>query len=200
MGYEIGQKIDAETWQSMFGKRDLWVRDADPRWYIFITAPQGELPAEAWLRRNGVPECWFPTEERWKRIPRGKVRKVKYLAPIVPRYLFVTLDKEPNWDLLFERSLGKLTGVVCRDGVPMPISERDMLKMQQVPATLFAIREKKRLATIVRAGDRVRVLSGAFEEWVVDVSRVHAGVAHVILPMLGLNEVEVPVDRLARVG
>jgi len=200
MGYEIGQRIDDDAWQAMFGKRGIWIKDADPQWYIFVTAPQRELQAEAWLRRNGVHECWFPTEPRWRRIPRGMVRKVRYMAPIVPRYLFVMIDKEPNWDVLFDRARGKLTGVVSRDGVPMPICEADMLKMRHVPVTLEAIREKRRLASMIREGDRVEVMSGPLEGWMVDVSRIHAGMARIIIPMLGLDEVDVPIDRLRRVG
>lgn len=200
MGYEIGQEIDAASWGALFGRRGIWRCDADPQWYIFVTAPQGEVAAGAWLRRNGVPECWFPTEPKWRRVPRGKVRKVRYFAPVVPRYLFAVIDKEPNWDVLFARARGKLVGVVSCNGTPIPIPERDMMAMRQVPARLAAITEKRRIAAMIRPGDRVEIEDGPLAGWTVDVARIHAGIASIVIPMLGLDEVKVPADRLRKVG
>lgn len=200
MAFEIGQPVDPTAWATMFGKRGLWARDADPQWYIFTTAPQGELPAEAWLRRNGVPECWFPTEMKWRIIPRGKRRKVPYMAPIAPRYLFSVLDKVPHWDVLFDRARGKLTGVVSRDGVPQPIPEAAMMQMQQVPQRLETLREDMRRARQIGPGDRATVQDGPMAGWTVDVTRIHAGIAHIVIPLLGQREVPIEEARLRKLG
>lgn len=202
-GYQAGQVIPPEEWQAIFGKRGLWAAPLPaPQWYIFTTAAQRELPAEAWLRRNGVPECWFPTETRWRNLPRGKRRKVSYLAPIAPRYLFAVLDKEPHWDVLFARArvLGNITGVVSRNGVPQPIPEAAMMQMRHVPQRLEAIRAEMEAAKRINPGDRAEIITGPLAGWTVDIATIHDGIASFVLPLLGKSAASVELSGLRKIA
>ncbi len=126
MTYQIGQIVPFHY------TRSVWRADiAPPQWFIFHVKSQHELPAEAWLMRNGACEAWHPTEVRW-RLVRGKRRKVKYHAALVPGYVFALLDRIPHWDVLFDRAKGKLLHVVSRDGIPLAIGEDVIEKMADV--------------------------------------------------------------------
>jgi len=171
----------------------------EPEWHILTTAPQAELPAIAWLERNGVPDAWCPTETRWKKVPRGRRKRVEYQAPIAPRYVFVPFPRRPVWHVLFERARGKLTGVVAKDGVPLCIPEAQIAQMEQVPKRLAAIKEREDRRRRVGPGDRVHIASGPLQGWTVEVARIHAGIAYFVAPLLGEREVAVGVDRLRKV-
>lgn len=184
MAFRIGEVVPVER------GRGIWRTTWQPAWFIFITAPQAETAAEAWLRRNGCEDCWFPSEERW-RASRGRRRKVAYLAPIVPRYLFARLPMEPHWDVLFAEARGKITRVVSRDGIPLPVPEAAILQMQHLPERLAVIRETARRAAEIRRGDRAMITAGPLSGWIIDVAGIHGGIARAVLPLLGGTEVEI---------
>ena len=192
MTYQVGQIVEFPQ------ARGIWRRDWEPSWFILTTPAQSEAPASAWLMAQGCAECWFPTEVRWRRIPRGKRSKVKYLAPIVPRYVFALMPAEPHWDVLFSRARGKVSGVVSRYGIPAPISDADMAGMREVPQRLANAREVARQARTIRAGDRASVTSGPLAGWTVDVESIHAGIARIVVPLLGRSSVEISEEHLVK--
>lgn len=178
--------------------RGIWAADWEPAWFIFTVPPRGEMPASAWLARNGVEETWWPTEtvltkhrfKPGKTIPREK--------PICPGYLFAILPMRPHWDVLFVRSRKKLAKVVSHNGEPFPVPEAVIADMDRVPQRLEAIREAERAKRTIYPGDRAKVVLGEIE-WQVEVSRIHRGIAHFVLPLLGGREVQAPVETLRKV-
>lgn len=193
MAFRVGEVVPVER------GRGIWREDWPPAWFIFTTPAQSESAAAAWLQAQGVCECWFPVEVRWRRQPHGRRAKVKYSAPIVPRYIFAFLPAEPHWDVLFDRARGKLSGVVSRDGLPLAIPEAAILQMRHVPERLALIRERDRIARIVRPGDRASVTTGPLAGWTVDVESIHGGIARIVVPLLGRSSVEISVANLARI-
>jgi len=170
-----------------------------PEWYILRAAPKAELAAIAWLARNGVPDAWCPTETRWRTMPRGRRKKVPYEAPLAPGYVFAPFTRRPVWHVLRERAKGKLTGVVARQGIPLVIPEPTIARMKHVPGRIAAIRKREEERRRIRPGDRVDVVSGPLAGWTIEVSRIHAGIAYFVAPLLGEREVSVPAERLRKV-
>lgn len=195
---QVGDAVDLPT------GRGIWASEWEPSWFIFTVPPRGELPASAWLSRNGVTECWYPSETAFKRTRFKPNQRIPYERPVAPGYLFVVLPQRPHWDVLFARSRGKLLKVVSHQGEPVAVPEDTIAAMALVPQRLAAIREaeaanreaeaaKRRL----NAGDRATV-SIAGIEWQVTVDRIHAGIAHFVVPLLGGREVQVPVGSLTK--
>lgn len=188
---QIGDQIDLGS------SRGIWADDWQPAWHIFTTPPRGELPATAWLSRNGVAECWHPTEQAFKRDRFKPGQRIPYERPVAPGYLFVVLPSRPHWDVLFARSRGKLLKVVSHNGQPVPISEDTLAKMRLVPQRLAAIREAEMQKRIIKPRDKVAVTIGGVE-WTVEVDRIDAGIASFVLPLLGGREVQAPVEALRK--
>lgn len=188
---KIGDAVDLGP------SRGIWAAEWEPTWYIFTVPPRGELPATAWLTRNGVAECWHPTEQAFKRDRFKPGKRIPYERPVAPGYLFAVLPQRPHWDVLFARSRGKLLKVVSHNGQPVPIPESEIEKMAQLPQRLAVIREEEMQRRIIRPRDKVAVTIGGIE-WTVEVDRIDAGIAHFLLPLLGGREVQAPVETLRK--
>ena len=174
-GYFIGQEVPLEQ-----GKP---IQTGDMvAWYVFQTPPQREESAKAWLERRGV-EAWYPSETRWRRIPRGKRQKAPYEARLVPRYIFARFTGYPAWDVV--QSCRWLSRVVGMNGEPMPVTDDVMAQMEKVPERLEVIRKREIEKRTLRPGDKAKVASGPFEGWVVEVQQIHAGIASFIVPLFG---------------
>lgn len=174
--YFIGQEIPLEQ-----GK-PIQTGNTSPSWFVFQTPPQREVSAKAWLERRGV-EAWYPSETRWRRIPRGKRQKAPYEARLVPRYIFARFTGYPAWDVV--QSCRWLSRVVGVNGEPMPVTDDVMAQMEQVPERLEVIRQREIDKRTLRPGDKAKVASGPFEGWVVEVQQIHAGIASFIVPLFG---------------
>lgn len=190
---QVGDAVDLPT------GRGIWASEWEPSWFIFTVPPRGELPASAWLSRNGVTECWHPTETAFKRTRFKPNQRIPYERPVAPGYLFAVLAHRPHWDVLFARSRGKLLRVVSHNGQPIAVPESVILDMEQVPHRLASIKEAERAKRTIGPGDRVAV-SVAGIEWQVEVSRIHEGIASFVIPLLGGREVSASVDTLRKVG
>jgi hypothetical protein len=187
----IGDIIPAPT------SRGIWHHEWEPSWHIFQVPPRGELPATAWLTRNGVSECWHPTETAYKRNRFKPGKRIPYERPVAPGYLFAVLPQRPHWDVLFARSRGKLLRVVSHNGDPVAVPEETIAAMAQVPQRLASIREAEAAKRRLNPGDKATV-SIAGIEWQVTVDRIHAGIAHFVVPLLGGREVQAPVETLRK--
>lgn len=187
----IGDVVPAPT------GRGIWASDWEPSWFIFQVPPRGELPASAWLSRNGVGECWYPSETAFKRNRFKPGQRIPYERPVAPGYLFAVLPYEPHWDVLFDRSRKKLSKVVSHNGLPVAIPEYIIAKMAKLPQRLATIREAEAAKRRINPGDTVEI-SIAGIDWQVTVDRIHAGIAHFVVPLLGGREVQRPVDGLRK--
>lgn len=130
---------------------------AGPRWYVTQTQTHAEAKAVVHLERQGFA-TYLPRYLKRRR----HARKVDVVpAPLFPRYLFVEIDMgAQRW-----RSIYSTVGVsllICAGETPLPVS-------QQILTTL---REREDKAGFVRlesgprfrAGEKVRILDGAFAD------------------------------------
>ncbi|WP_395543258.1 transcription termination/antitermination NusG family protein [Neotabrizicola sp. sgz301269] len=191
MSYYIGQILPPVITRGAVG--DLM---PEPLWFAFTTPPQKERAALAWLERREI-EAWYPTQTKYRTVPRAKVKRQKYEAVVVPRYIFARFTGYPQWDIL--RTCKHLSGVVSYEDHPAPISDTTLMQMAAVPQRLEEIRERETERRRIRPGDKAKVKDGPLEGWLVDVQTVHAGLASFIVPLLGERETHISVDRLSRI-
>lgn len=192
MGYQIGQVVPFEVVENRIQAGALDV----PEWYIFRTEAQKEAGVVAWLNHKGV-EAWYPTEKAWRRIPRGKRKRVPYDRTIAPRYVFARFTGEPDWAVV--RSCRYIQKVVGLHGRPMPVRDEVIAEMERVPGRLAILRQKLRDARKVKPGCKAKIMDGALAGWVVDVEDIDAGIAHFVIPLLGGRRTAFPVSGLERV-
>jgi transcriptional antiterminator RfaH len=131
------------------------IADLHPRWFVAHTHPRAEAKATAHLNRQGF-EIYFP---RYLKRRRHARRIETVVAPLFPRYLFVAIDLNvQRW-----RSICSTVGVsrlVCNgdDPTPVPVGIIEALKTREDASGFIKLDHRPRF----RAGDKIRVLDGAF--------------------------------------
>jgi transcriptional antiterminator RfaH len=126
-----------------------------PRWYVAYTNPHAEAKATAHLNRQGF-EIYFPRYLKRRR----HARRIEIVAaPLFPRYLFVAVNlAAQRW-----RSIYSTVGVsrlVCDgdDPTPVPNGIVEALKSREDVNGYIKLDQRPPF----RAGDKIRVLDGAF--------------------------------------
>jgi transcriptional antiterminator RfaH len=126
-----------------------------PRWFVAHTHPHAEGKATTHLNRQGF-EIYFP---RYLKRRRHARRVETVAAPLFPRYLFVAIDLSvQRW-----RSIYSTVGVsrlVCNGDDPTPVPDGIVEALKQREDTNGFIKLDSRPP--FRAGDKIRVLDGAF--------------------------------------
>ena len=126
-----------------------------PRWFVAHTQPHAEAKATSHLNRQGF-EIYFPRYLKRRRHAR-KIETVA--APLFPRYLFVSVDTSAQrW-----RSIYSTVGVarlVCHGDEPTPVPNGivEALKNREDSNGFIKLDYRPPF----RAGDKIRVLDGAF--------------------------------------
>jgi len=127
------------------------------RWYVVQSQPSAERKAIAHLERQGFA-TYLPRYLKRRR----HARKVDIVpAPLFPRYLFVAIDlAAQRWRSIF--STVGVSRLVCNGDIPTPVSD-------QVLETLRAREDQGGYVRLdhrpnFHAGDRIRVLEGAFAD------------------------------------
>lgn len=177
------------------GEEQALVLPGPVQWFGFVTAPQSEAKARAWLRRRGVV-AWYPVERIWRDFGGVRRRKVRCERIVVPRYVFARFAGEPRWHLV--RECPWLHRVIGFGDRPRPISDATMGRMAEVPRVLREIRRREEEARRIAPGDSARIVDGPLAGWVVDVSEVRAGVARFLAPGSAALPGEISVARLEK--
>jgi transcriptional antiterminator RfaH len=126
-----------------------------PCWYVAHTHPQAEAKASSHLVRQGF-EIYLPRYRRRRRHAR-KIETVA--APLFPRYVFVAVDMAiQRW-----RSIHSTVGIarfVCNGEQPaaVPAGIVEALRAREDAEGFVTLDGRPKL----RAGDKIRVLDGAF--------------------------------------
>lgn len=158
----------------------------DPRWHALIAIPQKEQAAEAMLARHGV-YSFHPVTTRTTRV-RGKRRTVQ--SRYLPGYVFARFPGPVIWHRLMASPL-VADAVRHSSGWPAVLAPQDLERLHAMRAIDEAEAERQRQAKIIRRGDRVRILSGAFEGEEVEVLALDNGAVHVRMCILNT---ELPVQ------
>ena len=125
------------------------------RWFVAHTHPHAEGKATSHLSRQGF-QIYFP---RYLKRRRHARRIETVAAPLFPRYLFVAIDLNvQRW-----RSIYSTVGVsrlVCNGDDPSPVPDGIVEALKQREDSSGFIKLDARPP--FRAGDKIRVLDGAF--------------------------------------
>lgn len=126
-----------------------------PRWFVAHTHPHGEVKATAHLNRQGF-DAYFP---RYLKRRRHARRIETVAAPLFPRYLFVAVDlSAQRWRSIYS-TIG-VTRLVCNGEDPAAVPDGVVEGLKGREDTDGFI--KLDYQPPFRAGDKIRVLDGAF--------------------------------------
>jgi transcriptional antiterminator RfaH len=160
---------------------------ANEKWYLVHTLPKGERKAELHLGAQA-----FGTYQPQILKTVRHARQLKTVrAPLFPRYLFIILDLERDRWLSVRSTVG-VSRLFTQDGrpVPVPCGVVESLIERSVDDLL-------RLDGGLVEGQRVRILSGPFADFVGTLGRLDdAGRVQVLLEMMG-TAVPVSLNRSA---
>jgi transcription elongation factor/antiterminator RfaH len=147
------------------------------RWFLAHTLPKGEWKAELHLGAQG-----FRTFQPQIRKTIRHARQLKTVrASLFPRYLFVVLDLERDRWLSVRSTVGVSSLFSSRDGrpVPVPVGIVEVLIERSEDSLI-------RLDSELVKGQRVRILTGPFADFVGTLDRLNAaGRVRVLLQMMG---------------
>lgn len=149
------------------------------RWYLVYCKPRQERVAVENLERQGY-ETYLP---RVRETRRRAGQRVKVIAPLFPRYLFIHLDEEfDNWGPI--RSTLGVVSLVRFGQLPARVPDEllDLLRRREDAEGLQAIDPQP-----LKAGMRVRVASGSL-----------AGYEGIFLAKTGRERVIVLLDILGK--
>ncbi len=158
--------------------------ECDPAWFILQVASSRERAVGQLVERFGAVEAWWPTEKVWVHKPyRNELVLVR--RAVAPGYLFMLTSAEVNWSVLREVSLGRIHGVLGRDGRPLAVPPSVMAEMAAVPERLLAQKLAEAERRRVVPGCSASVDSGAFAGFVVDVEALDGPIARVVAMLFG---------------
>lgn len=125
-------------------------------WYALYTRARHEKRVDAWLRERGF-EAYLPVVPRLR---QWHDRKKIVEFPMFPSYVFARLTTE---SLPAALSTPGVATVVRSDGRPVPIPSEEIENVRRFARALSEVGGEARLKPLVRAGQKVRVVSGPFE-------------------------------------
>lgn len=129
------------------------------QWFVVHTQPLKETVAQQHLAEQGF-EAYLP---RYKKTRRHARKVDEVLAPLFPRYLFIGIDLEVDqWrSVLGTRGVSYL---LMTNGQPAVVPSRiiEALKNQETNEGLVPLNSM----ALFTKGDKIRVLEGAFKEYV----------------------------------
>lgn len=161
-------------------------------WYVVQTQVYAERKAAAHLNRQGFA-TYLPSYLKQRRHAR---RIQNAIAPLFPRYLFVSVDMSTQRWRCIQSTVG-VSRLVCNGDEPAAVPDRivDELKARHDERGLIPVDTRPRFAR----GDKVRVLDGVFSsclglfERMSDSERVS-----ILLDLLGRKvRVMIGVDEIA---
>jgi transcriptional antiterminator RfaH len=134
------------------------VKSPNPRWYVVQTQPNGEARAVAHLEKQGF-EVYAP---RYLKTTRHARRFGIVKAPLFPRYIFVRIDVNAQQWRVINSTFG-VSQLVGHRGIPVAVTPGvvETLRLGQSADGFFKLLS---IAARFRAGDAVRIRSGAFDD------------------------------------
>jgi transcriptional antiterminator RfaH len=156
------------SWAELSNTRGLSIRinrrdssmsaTCSSRWYVAQTQPHAEAKASLHLGRQGF-EVFLP---RYLKRRRHARRIETIAAPLYPGYLFVAIDLGTQRWRSIHSTIG-ISRLVCHGEEPAALPEAvvEELKRRQDDSGLIRLERGPRL----NSGDKVRVLEGAFSDY-----------------------------------
>ena len=122
-----------------------------PRWYALHTRSHFEQKVYDGLMGKSI-EAFFP---RVQVMSRRKDRRKKILVPMIPGYVFVNTDLEPEEYHRLIRTVG-VVRIVGFKGRPVPAREEEISSLMILDGTDRTVQNR----SFMKRGDRVRIMEG----------------------------------------
>lgn len=168
-------------------------------WYAIVVPAQKELAVRSMLAKAGL-EVIVPVEMKWKRKGRhvrraGRMVECEY--PLMPRYVFVGFERQPDWwylrNLEFADGRKVVQSVLGTNGMPKPLTREavDALKGLQFAIPTFNPHKG------VRVGDTAQFIYGPMRGQIAKVRKIVAKRARVLVELFNSwKEITVPLELL----
>lgn len=153
-------------------------------WFLFRTAPKAERKICALCHERGI-RSFVPVERKYGRRGPNRLR-TEIILPMFPRYLFAEFHDFAA-DYYTMRSIRGVQGIVGVNHQPSPISDATMERVFQMPKSVPTSSTPIRRG--FTAGDKVRICSGAFADYVVEVTSIKGRHAMVLQKILGSERI-----------
>lgn len=164
-----------------------------PAWYCLRTAPQREFAVEEILKKKGL-QAFCPVKVAWKRVGPKK-RRTPYSYPMVPRYVFVACEN-PWHDVLHKPWCRNVSGVVTIDGRAGVVRPAEMDRLARMSGNAIPTNTTS-IHRSFAPGDRVEIVSGPYQGWLVPIESIKGEAAKVLLNMFGSERpIEIPLESL----
>jgi transcriptional antiterminator RfaH len=175
LAWPSGAKGEGSTLVPCTGK--TLALEENERWFLVHTLPHGERKAELHLGAQGF-RAYLPQIQKTIRHAR-QLRTVR--APLFPRYMFLILDLGRDRWLSVRSTVGVSSLFTCEDRpVPVPNGIVEALIGRTDEANLT------RFDAGLTTGQRVRILSGPFADFVGTIERLDAaGRVRVLIYLMG---------------
>ena len=165
----------------------------EAKWYVAQVKPSGFARAEANLVRQGF-ETFMPLRRKTVRHAR---RKRDVLRPVFPGYLFIKFGSaRADWRKI-NSTFGVSKLISFEAGKPASVPDALMAGLRARCDDHQVLRPLDDL----RTGERVRMLSGAFADFVGEVEKMVANdCVRLLFEIMGqTTRVDVPVDDVERI-
>lgn len=171
--------------------------DAALDWHVARVAPTREARAVAELGARGV-RAFAPMRTHWRRPGNGARRRVSFLAPAAPGYVFVGLDPRfKRWvSVLGQRDVVRMLG----GDKPLRLSAAAVAAARAMQEDVVCeLRRAMPTGREYGVGDRVEMLEGRFEGLTARVTGLARDEARLLLRMFGAEvRASAPIWALAR--
>lgn len=162
-------------------------------WLAFRVPPQKERTAELLARKRGF-HAVVPLEQRTKRRTRGDKKRFTVSYPMINGYVFIKFNGPCDWMRLADIKL--IRSVVGFNDVPAAISPDSMDRLLKISGGSVPHIKSENMRHGFVEGDTVEIISGPLQSTLVRVEKIIGQKAKVVFKMLGVEEIEIPIENL----
>ena len=130
------------------------MRENQLQWYAVHARSRHEDVVFHGLERKTI-EAFLP---RMEVMSRRKDRRKRILVPLLPGYLFVHTDMNPNqyWDIIKTYGVVRVIGI---EGKPVPVKDEEVVSLRILDGTDRTVRNQ----AYIKQGDKVMIMEGALK-------------------------------------
>ncbi|MBI5111313.1 MAG: hypothetical protein HZA68_04975 [Rhodovulum sp.] len=171
-GWRIGERVEpvVRPWDAVMAAALRRIGSGLGRqWYFVRSVGRSDRQVREWLELRGI-EHYYPTVSELRPVPRKKLSQAQrrsgieilrpHLTPMFPRYWLVRVELTDGlWHDVFR--LGGLTGMVCRAGAPVLVSDGEIARLRACEVD-GAVPGHMQARMVFSAGETVRLADGPF--------------------------------------
>ena len=137
---------------------------SEPSWYAVSCTSGREREVREDLEAIGADAAWYPIKIVRTKIARGRRQGqvIERETASVRGYVLFRVSGFAQWDIILDR---KHISRALGGADPVRLRDADIERMEQTPLLLQDMVDREREAMMIRTGDTVRIVSGAFKDF-----------------------------------